>query len=197
MVVYSSPARSQHGFSPNHSLLGNMVKTSASAPHSVPNILSVLGAGQGAGQARRLKLLQGIAENERVKPKHLLAYACSQHRAMQRAGTYSYVLSSSLCIFPLPPKCSTAVRVSCKQNSLWHNFCFHTRVSSVWLNDKPGSRYNSATGSEVWGCWGKGVCERQWMSIQKANTLGISFSPQHEGAGSGQHQVAETWATQG
>lgn len=148
-VVYRGPARSEHGFRPNHGLLRNVVKTSASAPHSVPNILNALGGGQGVGQATELKFLQGIEENKHVKPKHLLAYACSQLRAMQRTGIYSYVLSSSLCLFLLPPKLSSAVRVSCKQNSPWRNFCFHARMSSVCLNEKPGSRCNTATGSEV------------------------------------------------
>lgn len=72
MVVYSHPARSQHGFSPSHGLLGNVVKMSASDPCSVPDILNVLGGGQGAGQAEELKLLQ---ENEHINPKHLLVYA--------------------------------------------------------------------------------------------------------------------------
>jgi len=96
MVVYSSPARSQHGLSPNHGLLGNVVKTSASAPHSAPNILNVLSGGQPAGQARELKLLHGMEENEHIKPKHPLACACSQHGATQRAGTYDCVLPSSV-----------------------------------------------------------------------------------------------------
>lgn len=51
-VVYSGPARSRHGFSPNHGLLGNVVKKSASTPRSLPNILNVLGGGQGVGQTR-------------------------------------------------------------------------------------------------------------------------------------------------
>lgn len=58
MVVYSGLARSQHGFSPKHGLLRNVVKTSVPAPRSVPHILNVLGVGQGAGQARQLKLVR-------------------------------------------------------------------------------------------------------------------------------------------
>lgn len=52
---------------------------SASALHSVSGTLNVLDGVQSTGQARELKLLQGIEENEHVKPKYLLASACSQH----------------------------------------------------------------------------------------------------------------------
>lgn len=138
IMVYSGPTGSQHRFSPNSGLLGNVVKMSASALHSVSDILSVLGGVQSAGQARELKLLQGIEENEHVKPKCLRASACSQHRAIRKSGNYGYVLSSSFCPIPLPPKLSSALRVSCKQNRSWQNFCFHTRLSSVLLNEKPG-----------------------------------------------------------